>query len=43
MCKHKRKSHAMLEPFSDVSFTSHFDTVRERKKKQQNTLQDYEW
>ena len=31
--EHRRKSHAMLKPFSDISFMLHSDTVRERKKR----------
>ena len=30
--EHGRKSHAMLKPFSDISFTLHSETVREMKK-----------
>ena len=41
MCKHRHKSHAMLKPFSDISFTHHSDTVRERNKKLHSTLQNY--
>ena len=32
MLKHRHKSHTMLKPFPDISFTRHSDTVLERKK-----------
>ena len=33
MCKHRHKSHSMLKPFPDISFTRHSDlSVLERKK-----------
>ena len=31
MCKHRRKSQAMLKPFSDISFTRHSETPRKQK------------
>ena len=36
-CKHRRQSRVI----SDISFTHHSDTVRERKKSLRNTLQNW--
>ena len=41
MCKNRRKSQAMLKPFSDISFTRHSDTPR-KEKKLHNTFRNYE-
>ena len=40
ICKHRRKSHAVLKPFSDISLTLQPDAVCERKKEKLNSLQN---
>ena len=41
MCKHGRKSHAILKPFSDISLTRHPDTRTVRKTKKNNCATPY--